>query len=164
MSALLNGRSQANALPATCQLRLPRCRSSPSVTSGSSAAKRATSSKVCTNKPYCGQGLPLPVEQRVGVVVQDRRLLVIGEAEFRDAADRGERIVDGVVAAEDDAVDAHPAQHPGELLGERAARQHRGGYRDIDPDVPPPLGVTGDDVVDEQLREAGAVRVGEDEP
>src|ERR1700749_1367268 len=122
MSALLNGRSPAHALPPPCQLRLPRCRSSPSVTSGSSAAKRATSSKVCTSKPYCGQASPLAVEQRVGVVVQDRRLLVIGEAEFRDASDGGERIVDRVVAAEDDAVYAHLAQHPGELLGERAAR------------------------------------------
>src|SRR6202035_1910107 len=154
MSALLNGRSQANALPATCQLRLPRCRSSPSVTSGSSAAKRATSSKVCTNKRYCGEALPLAVEQRVGVVVEDRRLLLIGEAEFLDGTDGGERIVDRVVAAEDDAVDAHPAQHPGELLGERAARQHRGGHRDVDPHVPPPLRVTGEDVVDKQLREA----------
>src|ERR1700733_8042311 len=125
MSALLNGRSQANALPATCQLRLPRCRSSPSVTSGSSAAKRATSSKVCTNKPYCGQALPLAVEQRVGVVVQDRRLIRIGEAAFRGAPEGGERCGDRVVAAEEDAVDAHPAQPPGELLGERAARQHR---------------------------------------
>src|ERR1700758_2664610 len=108
MSALLNGRSQANALPATCQVRWPRCFSSPSVTSGSSAAKRATSSKVCTNKRYCPDpvfegseasflrgiarsprcghdcrdALLLVLEQRVGVVVQDRRLLVVGEAEF----------------------------------------------------------------------------------
>src|SRR5487761_951138 len=92
-------------LPATCQARWPRWRSSPSVTSGSSATNRATSSKVCTNKRYCGEGLRLVVEQRVGVVVQDRRLLLIGEAEFRDGADGGQRFVDRVVAAEDDAVD-----------------------------------------------------------
>jgi hypothetical protein len=46
MSALLNGRSHANALPATNQGRLP-CRS-PSLTSGSSQASRVTSSRVAT--------------------------------------------------------------------------------------------------------------------
>src|SRR4029077_655707 len=44
MSALLNGRSQAKALPPTSQVRLPG--RSPSVTSGSSEAIRATSSSV----------------------------------------------------------------------------------------------------------------------
>ena len=48
-SALLNGRSQANALPATNQVRVP-CRS-PSVTSGSSATSSATSSGVGTLRP-----------------------------------------------------------------------------------------------------------------
>jgi len=49
MSALLKGRSQANALPPTSQVRWPRrCLSSPSVTSGSAVASVATSSKVCT--------------------------------------------------------------------------------------------------------------------
>src|SRR5436190_1067412 len=50
MSALLNGRSQAKALPRTYQVRLP-CRS-PSVTSGSSAAIRATSSSVAMLPRY----------------------------------------------------------------------------------------------------------------
>src|SRR5215470_11849726 len=50
-SALLNGRSHANALPATDQVR-PPCRS-PSVASGSSAATAATSSKVATFVRYC---------------------------------------------------------------------------------------------------------------
>ena len=44
MSALLNGRSQANALPATSQVRLP-CRSA-SVTPGSASASVATSSRL----------------------------------------------------------------------------------------------------------------------
>ena len=52
-SALLYGRSQAKPLPATRQSRRPWCFSSPSVTSGSAAATRATSSKVCTNSRYC---------------------------------------------------------------------------------------------------------------
>src|SRR5690348_13626240 len=50
MSALLNGRSQAKALPRTYQVRLP-CRS-PSVTSGSSEAIRATSSSVAMLPRY----------------------------------------------------------------------------------------------------------------
>jgi hypothetical protein len=51
MSALLNGRSQANALPPTSQVLLVFLYlSTPSVTSGSPAARRATSSKVCTPK------------------------------------------------------------------------------------------------------------------
>ena len=44
MSALLNGRSQANALPPSSQVRFPRCFSTPSVTSGSPAAIAAASS------------------------------------------------------------------------------------------------------------------------
>ena len=55
-------------------------------------------------------------EQRVGVVAQDGRLFLVAEAEFRDGADGGQRVIDRVVAAEDDAVDAHLAQDPRELL------------------------------------------------
>src|SRR5689334_19701374 len=50
MSALLNGRSHANALPATNQVRLP-CRS-PTVTSGRSVAIRAASSTVAIPVRY----------------------------------------------------------------------------------------------------------------
>src|SRR5690349_579375 len=50
MSALLNGRSHVNALPATNQVRLP-CRS-PTVTSGRSAAIRAASSTVAIPVRY----------------------------------------------------------------------------------------------------------------
>jgi RimJ/RimL family protein N-acetyltransferase len=60
----------------------------------------------------CGSDLPLAVEQRGGVVVQDRRLLLVGEAEFGDSTGGGQRVIHRVVAAEHDAVDAHPAQHP----------------------------------------------------
>src|SRR5215469_5991446 len=49
MSALLNGRSHANAPPPTSQVRLVlRYLSTPSVTPGSAIAMRATSSSVCT--------------------------------------------------------------------------------------------------------------------
>ncbi len=60
----------------------------------------------------CDSALPLAAEQLVGVVVQDRRLLLVGEAEFGDSAGGGQRVIHRVVAAEHDAVDAHPAQHP----------------------------------------------------
>src|SRR5580700_7889665 len=50
MSALLNGRSHANALPATNQVRFP-CRS-PTVTSGRPAAIRAASSTVAIGQRY----------------------------------------------------------------------------------------------------------------
>jgi hypothetical protein len=74
----------------------------------------------------CPDALPLvadrlvaerpPDEQRAGVVAQDGRLFLVAEAEFRDGADGGQRVIDRVVAAEDDAVDAHLAQDPRELL------------------------------------------------
>src|SRR5271165_2552150 len=55
MSALLNGRSQANAVPATSQVRFPRpCLSSPSVTAGSRAASVAASSRVAIPSRYPG--------------------------------------------------------------------------------------------------------------
>jgi GNAT superfamily N-acetyltransferase len=60
----------------------------------------------------CEAALLLAAEQRVGVVVQDRRLLLIGEAEFGDSAGGDQRLIQRIVAAEHDAVDAHPAQHP----------------------------------------------------
>jgi [ribosomal protein S18]-alanine N-acetyltransferase len=60
----------------------------------------------------CESSLPLAAEQLVGVVVQDRRLFLVGEAEFGDSAGSGQRVIHRVVAAEHDAVDAHPAQHP----------------------------------------------------
>src|SRR5882757_10827687 len=50
MSALLNGRSQAKALPATDHVRFP-CRS-PAVTSGSADASAATSSSVTMSERY----------------------------------------------------------------------------------------------------------------
>ena len=56
-SALLNGRSQANALPATNQVRRPW--RSPSVTSGSSRAIRAASSTVAMVNP--SQALARPI-------------------------------------------------------------------------------------------------------
>jgi RimJ/RimL family protein N-acetyltransferase len=60
----------------------------------------------------CDSDLPLGVQQRGGVVMQDRLLLLVGEAEFGDSAGGGQRVIHRVVAAEHDAVDAHPAQHP----------------------------------------------------
>jgi hypothetical protein len=61
MSALLNGRSQANALPPTSQVRkVFLCLSTPSVTAGSAAAMRATSSKVCTRSTVPRRALGRP--------------------------------------------------------------------------------------------------------
>jgi ribosomal-protein-alanine N-acetyltransferase len=60
----------------------------------------------------CDSALPLAAEQLGGVVVHDRRLLLVGEAEFGDSAGGGQRVIHRVVAAEYNAVDAHPTQHP----------------------------------------------------
>src|SRR5215467_5538918 len=73
-SALLNGRSHANALPATDQVR-PPCRS-PSVASGSSAATAATSSKVATFVRYCLECRVLLVRQKLVAEVIEQRALI----------------------------------------------------------------------------------------
>src|SRR5579863_4987563 len=91
-------------------------------------------------------------------------LLLFVEAEQGHRLRRGNRVVEREVAAEDHAIDSDLAQHPGELVRERAAGQEQSGDRDVDPYVPPPPRVAGEYVVEEQLREAGTVRVGEDEP
>ena len=96
--------------------------------------------------------------------MQDGCLFLAAEAELRHRAGGGPRVVERVIAAEDHAVDPHLAQHPGELVRERAAGQEQPGDRDVDPHVPPPPRVATEHVVEEQLREARAVRVGEDEP
>src|SRR5438045_2509088 len=76
MSALLNGRSHANALPATNQVRL-RWRSA-SVTSGNSKAIRAASSIVAIGR----NGSRLPVTDR------RYRRASIGEGSFGAMTDR----------------------------------------------------------------------------
>jgi len=96
--------------------------------------------------------------------VQDGGLLFVGEAEQRHRPRGGTRVVERVITAEDHAVDSDLPQHPGELVRERAAGQHRAGDRDVDPHVPPPPRVAGEHVVKKQLSEARAVRVGQDEP
>src|ERR1700684_3920369 len=178
-SALLNGRSQANALPPTSQVRSPRCFSWPSVTSGSWVARRATSSKVCTDQTVLRRrlrvnpesarqrqppvdmafsssrrrerhiradpmGFSFSFEQAFRIVVQDRGLLGDGETEVGDGAGGGQRFVERIIAAEDDPVGGALAQHPGELLGKRAAREHRAGDRDVDPDISPPRRIAAD--------------------
>src|SRR5215469_1899077 len=66
MSALLNGRSQANVLPSTSQVLLVFLNlSTPSVTWGSPVARCATSSKVCTPKTVRPRR---PADQNGGVI------------------------------------------------------------------------------------------------
>ena len=59
-------------------------------------------------------------EQAFCIVVQDGALLGVGETEVGDGADGGQRVVERVIAAEDDPVGADLSEHPGELLRERA--------------------------------------------
>jgi hypothetical protein len=59
--------------------------------------------------------------------VQDGGLLCAGEAEQGHRARGGPRVVERVVAAEDHPVDPDLAQHPGELVRERAAGQQLAG-------------------------------------
>src|ERR1700729_4366735 len=107
--------------------------------------------------------LLLTVEQALGIVMQDAGLLGVGETEVGDGAGGGQRVVERVITAEDDPVGADLSKHPGELLRQRAASQHRARDRDVDPDISLPPGIAADYVVDQELREAGAVRVRENQ-
>ena len=63
-------------------------------------------------------------EQAFCIVVEYRGLLGNGETEIGDGAGGGHRVVERVIAAEDDPVGADLSQYPGELLGKRAVREH----------------------------------------
>src|SRR6476469_7059986 len=134
-SALLNGRSHANAVPATNHVRWP-CRS-PSVTSGSSLAIRAASSTVAMAPRY--RGRQPGARSDVGAAGDDHVLAAdeAGLVAHQEHHDRG-----GLVGrlhpperdlAGDPVVELHPASHRAEheprvataLVGRHTEWAHR---------------------------------------